>query len=102
MHDSNAKRLAWSLAVGTCLIYLAFLPPGIYSIDGNSILAVAESVVTRHNLTVPTGLGIPGRDGQIYSSWYPLQSVLAVPFVFTASLISRFLHAPLHFEIGRA
>jgi hypothetical protein len=97
MNDSNAKRLAWRLALGTALIYLAFLPPGIYSVDGNSILAVAESIVTQHNLTVPAGLGIPGRNGQIYSSWYPLQSALAVPFVMTASFAARFLHAPLHF-----
>jgi hypothetical protein len=97
MNDSNVRRLAWGLALGTCLIYLAFLPPGIYSVDGNSILAVAESIVSQHNLTVPAGLGIPGRNGQIYSSWYPLQSVLAVPFVMTASLAARLLQAPLHF-----
>lgn len=97
MNNSNTRRLAWALALGTGLIYVAFLPPGIYSIDGNSILAVAESIVTRHNLTVPAGLGILGRNGQIYSSWYPLQSLLAVPFVMTASLASRLLHAPLHF-----
>jgi hypothetical protein len=97
MKNSEARRLAWALALGTGLIYLAFLPPGIYSVDGNSILAVAESIVTRHNLTVPAGLGIPGRNGQIYSSWYPLQSLLAVPFVMTASLASRVLHLPLHF-----
>jgi hypothetical protein len=97
MKDSDARKLAWALALGTGLIYLAFLPPGIYSIDGNSILAVAESIVTRHDLTVPVGLGIPGRSGQIYSSWYPLQSLLAVPFVMTASLASRLLHIPLHF-----
>jgi hypothetical protein len=97
MKDSDARKLAWALALGTGLIYLAFLPPGIYSIDGNSILAVAESIVTRHDLTVPVGLGIPGRSGQIYSSWYPLQSLLAVPFVMTASFASRLLHIPLHF-----
>jgi hypothetical protein len=97
MNNSDARRLAWALALGTSLIYLAFLPPGIYAIDGNSILAVAESIVTQHNLTVPAGLGIPGRNGQIYSSWYPLQSVLAVPFVMTASFAARLLHAPLHF-----
>jgi hypothetical protein len=97
MNNSDTRRLAWALALGTGLVYLAFLPPGIYSIDGNSILAVAESIVTRHNLTVPVGLGFPGRNGQIYSSWYPLQSLLAVPFVMTASLASRLLHIPLHF-----
>ena len=50
---------------GTWLIYLAFLPPGIYSIDGYSMLAVADSIVTRHNVAVPAGLGIPGKDGLI-------------------------------------
>src|SRR4029077_2407357 len=60
-------------------------------------LAVAESIVTGHNLTVPVGLGIPGRDDLVYSSWYPLQSLLAVPFVAVALLISRLFHVPLHF-----
>ena len=96
MNYSSAK-LAWSLALGTALIYLAFLPPGIYSLDGNSMLAVAESLVTHHTLSVPPGLGVSGRNGQIYSSWYPLQSLLAVPAVVAASLASRFLHVPLHF-----
>jgi hypothetical protein len=85
------------LVLGTGFIYLAFLPPGIYSVDGNSMLAVAESVVTQHNLTVPIGLGIPGRDGQAYSAWYPLQSLLSIPVVMAASVVSHFLHVPLHF-----
>jgi hypothetical protein len=62
------------LFVGTWLLYLAFLSPGIYSIDGYSMLAVAHSIVTLHNVSVPAGLGIPGKGGLIYSSWYPLQS----------------------------
>jgi hypothetical protein len=97
MNNSSAQRLAWALALGTGLIYLAFLPPGIYSIDGNSMLAVTESIVTRHTVTVPVGLGIPGRDGQIYSTWYPLQSLLSIPLVMVASVVSHFLHVPLHF-----
>jgi hypothetical protein len=91
------QKLAWSLALGTALIYLAFLPPGIYSIDGNSMLAVAESMVTHHDVTVPAGLGIPGRDGLVYSAWYPLQSLLAVPFVAAASTISQFFRVPQHY-----
>jgi hypothetical protein len=95
--NPSVRRLAWALALGTGLIYLAFLPPGIYSIDGNSMLAVAESAVSHHNLTVPAGLGVPGRDGQIYSTWYPLQSLLAVPLVMISSFASRMLHVPVHF-----
>jgi hypothetical protein len=82
---------------GTWLIYLAFLSPGIYSIDGNSMLAVADSIVTHHNVTVPAGLGIPGKGGLIYSSWYPLQSVLAVPIVAGALKVSSALHIPAHY-----
>src|SRR5260370_16619309 len=97
MNHSSVQRLAWSLSLGTGLIYLAFLPPGVYSVDGNSMLAVAESIVTRRDLTVPIGLGIPGRDGQIYSTWYPLQSLPYVPPAITPSLLSHFLLLPLPF-----
>jgi hypothetical protein len=97
MINSDARRLGWALALGSGLIYLAFLPPGIYSVDGNGMLAVAESIVTQHNVTVPPGLGIPGRDGQFYSSWYPLQSLLSVPAVMAASAASRWFHTPVHF-----
>src|SRR5271168_3806225 len=93
----GTRRLAGALGFGFFLIYLAFLAPGIYSIDGNSILAVAESIVTRHALTVPPGLGIPGQAGRIYSSWYPLQSFLAVPLVALAVPVSSAVHVPLHF-----
>jgi hypothetical protein len=61
------------------------------------MLGVAESIVTHHSLTVPAGLGIPGRAGEIYSAYYPLQSFLAVPFVGAAALAARLLHAPFHF-----
>jgi hypothetical protein len=85
------------LFFGTWLFYLAFLPPGIYSIDGYSMLAVADSLVTHHNVTVPVGLGIPGKGGSIYSSWYPLQSILAVPIVAGAVEASSVLHVPTHY-----
>jgi hypothetical protein len=85
------------LFVGTWLIYLAFLPPGIYSVDGYSMLAVADSIVTHGNVTVSAGLGIPGKSGLIYSSWYPLQSVLAVPVVATAIQAAGIFHIPVHY-----
>ena len=58
--EQEVRRLVWGLVFGFALIYLAFLPPGIYSIDGNSILAVAESLVTQHSIAVPPGLGVVG------------------------------------------
>ena len=102
MPDPAARKFVWCLALGTALLYLAFLPPGIYSIDGNSMLAVAESIVTSHSIVVPAGLGIPGRGGHIFSTWYPLQSVLILPLVFIASFASHFLHVPLHFLAAAA
>ena len=82
---------------GSWFLYLAFLAPGLYSIDGWSMLSVADSIVTRHDITVPAGLGAPGRNGLIYSTWYPLQSILAVPVVALAVKASALLHLPLHY-----
>src|SRR3974390_1201874 len=90
------------ICAGTFLIYLAFLPPGVYSVDGNSMLAVADSLVVHHNVNVPEGLGIQGRNGLIYSSWYPLQSFLAVPVVAGAIEMASIVHAPAHYIEGIA
>jgi hypothetical protein len=85
------------LGAGLSLVYLAFLAPGIYSLDGNSMLAVAESLVEHRSVTVPAGLGIAGRGGIFYSSWYPLLSFLAVPLVAVGVAAARLLHLPAHF-----
>lgn len=85
------------LFLGTLLIYLAFLPPGIYSLDGHSMLRVAHSIVLNHNMSVPEELGQPGRDGQSYSRWYPLLSLLAIPFVAIGALAAHFAHLPSYY-----
>lgn len=86
-----------TLTLGIALIYLAFLPPGIYSVDGNGMLAVAESLVAHHSWAVPQDLGLPGREGQFFGKWYPLQSVLAVPLVALATASAHFLRVPAHY-----
>jgi len=97
-HAEQIGRGMWlSLILGIALIYLAFLPPGIYSVDGNGMLAVAESLVAHHSWAVPEGLGLPGRGGQFFSKWYPLQSVLAVPLVVVASEAAHILRLPVHY-----
>jgi hypothetical protein len=87
MYTVSIKMKTQSLLLffGTWLVYLAFLSPGIYSIDGSSMLAVADSLVTHHDVTVPVGLGMKGQDGNSYSRWYLLQSLLAAPVVALAS-----------------
>lgn len=51
-------------------------------LDGNSMLAVAQSIVHDGSLAVPAELGVPGHDGDTYYSKYglllPLLSVLPV------------------------
>lgn len=97
-NEDDSRRLLWALVLGFALVYLAFLPPGIYSVDGNSMLGVAESIVTRHSIAVSSpDLGTPGPDGNLYSNWYPLLSFLAVAPVAAAAPVSRVFHVPLHY-----
>ncbi len=103
-HDEGAEtgraihRKVWlALAGGIGLIFLALLPPGIYSVDGNGMLAVAESLVAHHSLNVPPDLGMAGRGGLFFGKWYPLQSLLAVPFVAAGTAAAHLLHLPPHY-----
>ena len=79
---TRETRASVLLGLGVALILLAFTPPAIYSKDGNSMLAVAESLVTHRGFAVAPQYGRLGHDGLYYSPWYPLLSLLAVPFVF--------------------
>ncbi len=100
MMNSQARplgRMAVAVGVGVGLIYLAFLPPGIYSIDSNSMVGVAESLVTQGQVTVSPATGIVGRDGLYFSAWYPLLSILAVPFVALGYLLSGIVGLPAHY-----
>jgi hypothetical protein len=90
-------RQAFLLMLGFTLVFTALLPPGIYSIDGNAMLAMSESLVTHRDFTVPEGMGVPGVGGRVYSHWYPLLSVLAVPFVYVGLVASRMTGLPFHY-----
>jgi hypothetical protein len=94
---SGPRSQAILITVGFMLIFLALIAPGIYSVDGNAMLAVSESLVTHRGFTVPEGLGVPGVGGRIYSHWYPLLSFLDVPFAYLALLASRVTHLPFHY-----
>jgi hypothetical protein len=71
------------LAAAFALITLALMPPGSVSSDGASMLAVGTSLSTGHGFAVPCADGVRGRGGECFSTYYPLQSVLAVPFIAT-------------------
>jgi hypothetical protein len=91
---------AGAVGLGTAFFYLAFLSPIIYSIDGISMLAVSESLVTHGSLAVAKSLGVVGRGGLYYSKWYPLLSFLALPLVAVGTFFAGFTHLPPHFMAG--
>lgn len=85
-------------ATGIGLVYAAFFPAVIYSVDGNSMVAVSESLITRQTFAVPIpGLGVIGRHGSYYSIWYPLLSALASLPVAIGVFISHRLCLPQHY-----
>ncbi len=92
----RGKTALWVFA-GILLICLAFMPPSPYSIDGNSTIAAAQSVILDHDFTVPHELGRAGRDGQIYSPFYLLLTVLAIPFVALGIAAANLAHLPVDY-----
>ena len=87
-----------ALFFGICLIYLAFLKPGIWGVDGNDMLHMSQSLIKQGNFSVPPGTGgIQGADGQFYSIRYPLLPVIAVPFVWLGSLVGDMLNLPVRY-----
>ena len=93
----RAPSAAIGVGLGTALFFLAFLSPVIYPLDGRSMLAVAESVVTHGSFAVPKSMGIAGLGGLYYSLWYPLLSFLALPFVALGMIFAYVIDLPPHF-----
>lgn len=78
-----------ALFTGYTLVLAALLPPTVYSSDGVNMMGVADSLATGGNFDVACGdQAIPGRGGRCFSTFYPLISVLAVPFVVVGRAIS--------------
>jgi Gpi18-like mannosyltransferase len=85
-------------AIGICLVCAAFLSAVIYSVDGNSMVVVSESLVAGHGFTVPiAGLDAIGRHDLYYSMWCPLMSILALPPVAIGVFVSHRLGLPQHY-----
>jgi 4-amino-4-deoxy-L-arabinose transferase-like glycosyltransferase len=97
MSQMEIKKRALLLFLGSFLIYVAFLPPGIHSIDGYSMLQVADSLATRHTFAISSEFSRVGRDGQSFSPWYPLQSVFAAPVIGVAAKAASVTHLPIHY-----
>jgi hypothetical protein len=95
----KALALLW---IGVVLFYATFLPPAIFATDGNSMLAVAESIVTKGSFAVRPDLGTEGPGGIYYSQWYPLLSLIAVPFVGLGYLLGGAAGVSQHHLAGIA
>ncbi|MEM1251637.1 MAG: glycosyltransferase 87 family protein [Cyanobacteria bacterium P01_H01_bin.21] len=87
-----------ALFLAICLIYLAFLKPGIWGVDGNDMLHMSQSLIQKGNFSVPAGTGgIEGPDGQFYSIRYPMLPIVAIPFVWTGMTIGEMLSLPVRY-----
>lgn len=93
-NDKGGLRTVARITLGAWLIYLSVLAPSLATWDGGGMLRVAVSVVEKHSITVPAPFGVPGRGGQTYAIWYPLLSVVAIPFAAAGLLAARYAHLP--------
>jgi hypothetical protein len=83
-----AEHPSRAVFVGVLLVSLALLPASNYSTDGNSMLAVSRSLAFHHSFAVPCSVGHPGTGGRCYSTWYPLLSLVMVPFVLVGHALA--------------
>jgi hypothetical protein len=101
--DARNLRRATALAVaGIWMMLVAFTPPVIAKGDGSSMFAVAESIVTGGSMAVPPGQGVIGREGRYYSPWYPLLSLVLVPFAAVGQVLASVVSLPRHYLAGAA
>ena len=92
---SPVSRMLLALSTGIFLIYLAFLKPVIWGIDGNEVLQVAHSLITHHSFSVTSDVGgMAGVDGQNYSIRYLLLPIVITPFVAVGIGLSNWLGMP--------
>ena len=96
--QSSSTALLIALFVGISLFLIAFLKPGIWGLDGNDMLSMSRSLITKGNFTIPAGSGgVQGPDGQFYSIRYPLLPVVAMPFVWVGITIGDWLNLPIQY-----
>ncbi|MEM6255794.1 MAG: hypothetical protein AAF821_23020 [Cyanobacteria bacterium P01_D01_bin.156] len=90
-----------ALFLAVCLIYLAFLKPGIWGVDGTDMLNMSRSLIEQGNFSIPAGTGgVQGPDGQFYSIRYPLLPIVAIPFVWVGLTLGQALNLPLQYTTG--
>ncbi|AFY78830.1 hypothetical protein Ple7327_3635 [Pleurocapsa sp. PCC 7327] len=97
--DSNQQvfKISLALGIGVVLIYLAFLKPGIWGIDGNDMFWVSYSIVTEGDFSTGPQIGVLGRGGEYYSIRYPLLPILATPFVVVGIVVGNILGIPTRY-----
>ena len=91
-------RSTIALFFAICLIYGAFLKPGIWGLDGNDMLHMSRSLIEKGNFSIPAGAGgIQGPDGQFYSIRYPLLPIVAMPFVWVGLALGEMFNLPVQY-----
>jgi hypothetical protein len=91
---SKSLRTACLLSLAAWLLYLSVLAPSLSTWDGGGMLNASISLIQKHDWTVDPIYGQPGRNGKLYGMWYPLLSIVAVPFVAVGLVFARIAHLP--------
>ncbi len=86
----------WGLLfAGFALMLVAIMPPGDVTLDGHSMQEVTRSILDGHGLKVACQEGTAvGRGGACYSTFYPLQSLLAVPLMALGRGVAHVVGGP--------
>lgn len=98
---AEPPRLEWRwplVYAGFALVLVAIMAPGNVSLDGSSMLQVTHSLATGHGFTIACQYGsASGRGGACYSTFYPLQSILAVPLFELGRGVASVVNGPQTF-----
>jgi hypothetical protein len=64
------------------------------------MLNVSVSLIQKQDITVDPTFGQIGRGGKLYGMWYPLLSVVAIPFAAAGLVVAHYIHLPATYVVA--
>jgi hypothetical protein len=94
------SRTCLRLTLGAWLLYLSVLAPSLATWDGGGMLNVSVSLIQKHDITVDPTFGQMGRGGKFYGMWYPLLSLVAIPFAAVGLAVAHHVQLPATYVVA--
>ncbi|MBI3534715.1 MAG: hypothetical protein HY072_04435, partial [Deltaproteobacteria bacterium] len=85
-------KQAGFISFGIFLFLISIIPPVNISVDGNSMFWVGVNLVTQQSFESSSLLGAIGVGGKYYSIWYPLLSLIEIPFIACGFFVAKLMH----------